>query len=153
MVIQTCHLNVYIPFGTLTWQWKIHHLKMYFPLNIGIFQCHVSFQGRTYAWFELWTYLHYESNNHLMLWWTWNYTIQAACESCLLQAPWACQWMFGMPRNLKIGSVMGFMNPVAIFGHSSEHAYCIYCTNAQIHCLEHFVCVIFTWWIVTSHYS
>ena len=29
----------------LTWQWKIHHLKMYLLLNMGIFQCHVSFQG------------------------------------------------------------------------------------------------------------
>ena len=27
------------------WQWKIHHLKMYFLLKMGIFQCHVSFQG------------------------------------------------------------------------------------------------------------
>lgn len=83
-----------------------------------------------------------------------NFTIQAACESLLVaSAPWPCQWMFGMPRNLKIGSVTGFMNPVAIFGHFSEHAYCIYCTNAQIHCLEHLVCLIFTWWIVTSLYS
>ena len=24
--------------------WNIHHLKMYFLLNMGIFQCHVSFQ-------------------------------------------------------------------------------------------------------------
>ena len=30
---------------TLTWQRKIHHLKMYFLLKIGIFQCYVSFQG------------------------------------------------------------------------------------------------------------
>ena len=29
----------------LTWQWKIHHLKMYFLLKMGIFQCNVSFQG------------------------------------------------------------------------------------------------------------
>ncbi len=29
----------------LTRQWKIHHLKMYFLLNMGIFQCHVSFPG------------------------------------------------------------------------------------------------------------
>ena len=29
----------------LTWQWNIHHLKMYFLVNMGIFQCHVSFQG------------------------------------------------------------------------------------------------------------
>ena len=32
----------------LTWQWKIHHLKMYLLLNMGVFQCHVSFQGCTY---------------------------------------------------------------------------------------------------------
>ena len=30
-------------------QWKIHHLKMYFLLNIGIFQCHVSFQGNKFG--------------------------------------------------------------------------------------------------------
>ncbi len=29
----------------LTWQWNIHHFKMYFLLKMGIFQCHVSFQG------------------------------------------------------------------------------------------------------------
>ena len=29
----------------LTWQWKIHHLKMYSLLEMGISQCHVSFQG------------------------------------------------------------------------------------------------------------
>ena len=29
----------------LTWLWKTHHLKMYFLLQIGIFQCRVSFQG------------------------------------------------------------------------------------------------------------
>ena len=28
-----------------TWQWKIHHLKMYFLLNIGMFHCHVSLFG------------------------------------------------------------------------------------------------------------
>ena len=28
----------------LTWHWKIHHLKMYFLLKTGTFQCHVSFQ-------------------------------------------------------------------------------------------------------------
>ena len=27
-----------IPPRKLTWQWKIHHLKMYFLLNMGIFQ-------------------------------------------------------------------------------------------------------------------
>ena len=29
----------------LTWQWRIHHLKMYFLVKMVIFQCHVSFQG------------------------------------------------------------------------------------------------------------
>ena len=29
----------------LTWQWEILHLKMYFLFKMGIFQCHVSFQG------------------------------------------------------------------------------------------------------------
>ena len=29
----------------LTWQWKIHHQNFYFLLKIGIFRCHVSFQG------------------------------------------------------------------------------------------------------------
>ena len=38
-------LRVNIHPWKLTWQWKIHHLKMYFLLKIGIFQCHVSFQG------------------------------------------------------------------------------------------------------------
>ena len=44
----------------LTWQWKIHHLKMYFLLNIGICQCHVSFQGcitRSETWCMI---LHFE---------------------------------------------------------------------------------------------
>ena len=36
-----------LPPRKLTWQWKIHHLKIYFLLNMGIFQCHVSFQGCT----------------------------------------------------------------------------------------------------------
>ena len=40
-----------LPPRKLTWQWKIHHLKMYFLLNMGIFQCHVSFQGC--RWFLL----------------------------------------------------------------------------------------------------
>ena len=36
----------------LTWQWNIHHVKMYFLLNIGILQYHVSFQGcmKLYFW-------------------------------------------------------------------------------------------------------
>ena len=29
-------------YGKLTWQWKIHPLKMYFLLKMGIFHCHVS---------------------------------------------------------------------------------------------------------------
>ncbi len=36
-----------LPSRKLRWQWKIHHLKMYFLLKMGIFQCHVSFQGST----------------------------------------------------------------------------------------------------------
>ena len=35
----------HLPSGKLTWQWKLHHLKMYFLLKMGIFQCHVSFLG------------------------------------------------------------------------------------------------------------
>ena len=27
--------------GNLTWQWKIHHLKMYFLFKMGIFHCYV----------------------------------------------------------------------------------------------------------------
>ena len=34
-----------LPFRKLTWQWKIHHLKMYFLLKTGILRCHVCFQG------------------------------------------------------------------------------------------------------------
>ena len=44
-------LNLGFPFSisfkapkNLTWQWKIHHLKMYFLLKMVIFQCHLSFQ-------------------------------------------------------------------------------------------------------------
>ena len=29
----------------LTWQWNNNHWKMYLLLNIGIFRCHLSFQG------------------------------------------------------------------------------------------------------------
>ena len=32
----------------LTWQWNIHHLKMYLLLIMGIFQCHLSSQGCTF---------------------------------------------------------------------------------------------------------
>ena len=47
----------------LTWQWKIHLLKMYFLLKMGIFQCHVSFQectpkkvlGIFHLFWKLWT--------------------------------------------------------------------------------------------------
>ena len=31
-----------LPSGKLTWQWKTDHLKMYFLLKMGIFQCYVS---------------------------------------------------------------------------------------------------------------
>ena len=31
-----------LPFGKLTWQWKMDLLKMYSLLNMGIFHCHVS---------------------------------------------------------------------------------------------------------------
>ncbi len=34
-----------LPPRKLTWQWKHNHLKMHFLLKIGIFQCHVRFQG------------------------------------------------------------------------------------------------------------
>ena len=37
-----------VPSRKLTYHWKIHHLKMYFLLNMGMFQCHVSFQECTY---------------------------------------------------------------------------------------------------------
>ena len=37
--------TINIPPRKRTWQWNIHHLKMYFLLNMGIFQCHLSFQG------------------------------------------------------------------------------------------------------------
>ncbi len=37
---------IYSPPRKLAWQWKIHHLKLYFLLKMGMFQCHVSFQGR-----------------------------------------------------------------------------------------------------------
>ena len=32
------------PENYITWQWRIHHLKTYFLLNMVIFQCHVSFE-------------------------------------------------------------------------------------------------------------
>ena len=41
----------------LTWQWNIHHLKMDFLLKLGIFQCHVSFQGcMLQCWILSWIY-------------------------------------------------------------------------------------------------
>ncbi len=77
--------------------------------------------------------------NHLMSWWIWNSTIQEqgvticffqwssniASRACSL--PWACHWMFGMPRNLKLGG-HGFYESVffqryIIFGHSNEDSY------------------------------
>ena len=39
-----------LPFGKLTWQWKMDLLKMYSLLNLGIFQCHVSFLEGMYQW-------------------------------------------------------------------------------------------------------
>ena len=44
-------LNEWIPPRKRTLQWKIHHLKiqMYLLLNMGIFQCHVSFQENLYG--------------------------------------------------------------------------------------------------------
>ena len=44
------HNNLMLPPRKLTWQWTIHHLKMYFRFRIWIFQCHVSFQGCTYSY-------------------------------------------------------------------------------------------------------
>lgn len=40
------HWGYFHPQKKLIWQWNIHHLKMYFLLNICIFPCHVSFHGR-----------------------------------------------------------------------------------------------------------
>ena len=34
--------SVIIPFGKLTWQWKMDLLKMYSLLKMRIFHCHVS---------------------------------------------------------------------------------------------------------------
>ena len=36
---------VYTPPRKLTWQWKTHHLKMYFLLNMWVFQCLLVFTG------------------------------------------------------------------------------------------------------------
>ena len=38
-------VNIGNPAKTNMAGWKIHHLKMHFLSKIGIFQCHVSFQG------------------------------------------------------------------------------------------------------------
>ena len=35
-------INLHIPSGKLTWQWKMDDLKMYFLLKMGILHCHVS---------------------------------------------------------------------------------------------------------------
>ena len=43
------HFFKYTP-RKVTWQWKIHRLKMYFLWTLGIFQCHVSFQGVQSSW-------------------------------------------------------------------------------------------------------
>ena len=38
-----------LPFGKLTWQWKMDQLKMYSLLKMGIFHCHVSLlEGNPY---------------------------------------------------------------------------------------------------------
>ena len=42
---QKKHGKKHLPSRKLTWQWRIHHLKMYFLLKMVIFQCHVSFRG------------------------------------------------------------------------------------------------------------
>ena len=39
-----------LPFGKLTWQWKMDLLKMYSLLNMGIFHCHVSLLEAMYQW-------------------------------------------------------------------------------------------------------
>ena len=39
------HRKKHLPSRKLTWQCRIHHLKMYFLLKMVIFQCHVSFRG------------------------------------------------------------------------------------------------------------
>ena len=45
--------SVIIPFGKLTWQWKMDLLKMYSLLKMGIFHCHVSLlKGINYWWFR-----------------------------------------------------------------------------------------------------
>ena len=48
MVVYVCYhhcmlyvLIICIHYGNLTWQWKIHHLKMYFLFKMGIFHCYV----------------------------------------------------------------------------------------------------------------
>ena len=38
----SCWRFLGIPSGKLTWEWKIHLLKMYSLLNMGIFHCYVS---------------------------------------------------------------------------------------------------------------
>ena len=44
----------HIPPWKLTWQWEIHPFKMYFLLNMGIFQgTHIRFQGYTIPQFPL----------------------------------------------------------------------------------------------------
>ena len=38
--------------GNLTWQWKIHHLKMYFLFKMGIFHCYVCLPEGKKNWFK-----------------------------------------------------------------------------------------------------
>ena len=46
----------------LTWQWNIQHLKTYFLLNMGIFQCDFSFQGCRLLYVSTWTFILFVSN-------------------------------------------------------------------------------------------
>jgi len=48
ILFQYDFLILYHPGENTTWQWKIQNLKMYFPLNMGIFQCHFGFPGCTH---------------------------------------------------------------------------------------------------------
>ena len=47
-ILCVCH-NLRSALEKLTWRWKIHHLKMYFLLNMGFSNCHVSFR-EYYSW-------------------------------------------------------------------------------------------------------
>ena len=45
----SCRIKSNLHPRKLTWQWKIYHLKMYFLLNMWIFQGNVSFQGCSFC--------------------------------------------------------------------------------------------------------